>query len=216
MLARSGRLPQFTQITGTPASRSAGSRRCSGSIGLRSGRIVAADVVDPSARRAEIVLHVDDDDRGAQEIDGDVLRRAGNRHRHRRRLRHRHVDLGRRRPPRELTSEPELTALLDCPSAFAVVFMISSLTSQRSPISEARAIAPAPAMCPPSQMQLQVRCQGNSRANSTAAIRLAIAVLPTNPTTSPPRWIKSKHSFVSASMRSNRIARISIGLDRLA
>jgi len=38
MLARSGRLPQLTQITGTRALRSAGSSFCRGLIGLRSGR----------------------------------------------------------------------------------------------------------------------------------------------------------------------------------
>ena len=36
MLARSGRLPQLTQITGTPLLRAIGNRRCSGAIGARS------------------------------------------------------------------------------------------------------------------------------------------------------------------------------------
>ena len=44
-------MPQFTQITGTPASRSAGSSRCSGSIGSAIGPVVGAEMIDPSARR---------------------------------------------------------------------------------------------------------------------------------------------------------------------
>ena len=105
MLARSGRLPQLTQITGTPAARSAGSSFCSGSIGSRSGREVDAEVSTQPPLRAEVVLHVDDDHRGALEIDRDVLRRAGDRQRTRLRPRHRHVDFVARRPQRMAAAE---------------------------------------------------------------------------------------------------------------
>ena len=57
------------------------------------GRVVGAEVVDPAARRAEVVLHVDDDEGRAQEVDGHALGLAGDGERARRRQRHGHVDM---------------------------------------------------------------------------------------------------------------------------
>ena len=57
------------------------------------GRVVGAEMIDPAALGTEVVLHVDDDDGRALQVDGDVLRRGRELERSRLRRRRRHVDM---------------------------------------------------------------------------------------------------------------------------
>jgi hypothetical protein len=88
-------MPQLTQTTGTFASRRPGSSRCSDDRGAV-GRVVDTEVVDPAALGAEVVLHVDDDKRGAAQVNRHDLVSRIDRQRQRRGRRGGHVDVARR------------------------------------------------------------------------------------------------------------------------
>ena len=93
MFVRSGRLPQLTQMIGTPAARSAGSSRLQRLDRRPVGRVVGADMIDPAALGAEIILHIDNDHRGAVEVHGNVLRLRADRRGQRFFGRHRQIDV---------------------------------------------------------------------------------------------------------------------------
>ena len=114
MFARSGRLPQLTQMTGTPAVRSAGNTRPQRTDRGAVGAVIAADMVNPATFGAEIVLHVDHEDRGAMEVDHDRLRFRRQIQPARRRRGSGHIDGVRRREPvclRADAQRPEMVLL---------------------------------------------------------------------------------------------------------
>ena len=73
-LARSGRLPQLSHTTGTPAARSAGSSASERFDRPRGGRHVDADRGQPAVGVAEVVLHVDHHDGRPRQVHRDRAR----------------------------------------------------------------------------------------------------------------------------------------------
>ena len=146
MLARSGRLPQFTQITGTPSAASRWQQALQWCDRRAVGVVVAAEMVDPAAFGAEIVLHVDDDDRGFLRVEAHcaaALNRSVD-DAWRGRLR-RHVDERRARAPARLPEGAERARkrrrvwVLDVVQGFLQV--VPWVGIERVPLAARRALA---------------------------------------------------------------------------
>ena len=92
MFSKSLRTPQLTQITGMPCSRNAPISICERLDRLAVRRDIDAPAVQPAALGAEIILHVDDEQRRFGGVHHDVLRFGLDRQRPWRRRWPRHID----------------------------------------------------------------------------------------------------------------------------